>query len=263
MSTAIDLTGKVAIVTGAGSGLGKGIALCLAKAGANVAIADVNVKDAQKTAKEIMALGRKSFAIKTDVTKENEVFAMVDEVVRKLGKLDIMCPNAGTCCAGPIDQLSAENWDKMMQINLYGHFYCVKAALKYMKPQKSGKIVMTASQAGRVAVPLLAGYSASKFAVTALTKAVAQEVAADNIQVNCIGPGIIRTKIWDKILGDLVKAGLGEADALYKSFLDSIPSGREQTPEDIGNAVTFLASNLASEITGDILIINGGQFNCP
>ncbi|MHC1698791.1 MAG: SDR family NAD(P)-dependent oxidoreductase [Geobacteraceae bacterium] len=263
MSKVIDLSGKVAIVTGAGSGLGKGIALCLAKAGADVVIADINAEDAQSVAKEIISLGRKSLAIKTDVTKEDEVFAMVDEVVKKWGKLDIMCPNAGTCSAGPLDKLSAENWDKMMQINLYGHFYCVKAALKYMKPQKSGKIVMTASQAGRVAVPLLAGYSASKFAVVALTKAVAQEVASDNIQVNCIGPGIIRTKIWDKILGDLVAAGLGESDALYKSFIDAIPSGREQTPEDIGNAVTFLASSLASEITGDCLIINGGQFNCP
>ncbi|MHC1699282.1 MAG: SDR family NAD(P)-dependent oxidoreductase [Geobacteraceae bacterium] len=263
MSTAIDLTGKIAIVTGAGSGLGKGIALCLVKAGADVALADINFDDAQKVAEEIKSLGRKSLAIKTDVTNEDEVFAMVDEVVKKWGKLDIMCPNAGTCSAGPIDKLSAENWDKMMRVNLYGHFYCVKAALKYMKPQKSGKIVMTSSQAGRVAVPLLTGYSVSKFGVTALTKAVAQEVAADNIQVNCIGPGIIRTKIWDKILGDLVAAGIGEADALYKSFLDSIPTGREQTAEDIGNAVTFLASNLANEITGDILIINGGQFNCP
>jgi len=263
MSTSIDLSGKVAIVTGAGSGLGKGIALCLARAGADVAIADVNVDDAQSVANEIMSLGRKSLAIKTDVTKEEEVFAMTDEVVEKWGKLDIMCPNAGTCSAGPLDKLSAENWDKMLQINLYGHFYCVKAALKYMKPQKSGKIVMTASQAGRVAVPLLAGYSVSKFGVVALTKAVAQEVALDNIQVNCIGPGIIKTKIWDKILGDLVAAGIGEADALYKAFIDAIPTKREQTPEDIGNAVTFLASDLASEITGDCLIINGGQFNCP
>jgi NAD(P)-dependent dehydrogenase (short-subunit alcohol dehydrogenase family) len=263
MSTSIDLSGKVAIVTGAGSGLGAGIAKCLAKAGASVAVADINLGDAQKTAEEIIATGGNAYAVKTDVTKEEEVFAMTDEVVKKWGKLDIMCPNAGTCSAGPIDTLSAEDWDKMMQINLYGHFYCVKAALKYMKPQKSGKIVMTASQAGRVAVPLLAGYSVSKFGVVALTKAVAQEVALDNIQVNCIGPGIIRTKIWDKILGDLVAAGIGEADALYKAFIESIPTKREQTPEDIGNAVTFLASDLASEITGDILLINGGQFNCP
>lgn len=263
MSKAIDLSGRVAIVTGAGSGLGAGIAKCLAGAGASVAVADINLDDAQKTADEIIAAGGTAFAVRTDVTKEDEVFAMTDEVVKKWGKLDIMCPNAGTCSAGPIDKLSAEYWDKMMQINLYGHFYCVKAALKYMKPQKSGKIVMTASQAGRVAVPLLAGYSVSKFGVVALTKAVAQEVALDNIQVNCIGPGIIRTKIWDKILGDLVAAGIGEADALYKAFIEAIPTKREQTPEDIGNAVTFLASDLASEITGDILLINGGQFNCP
>ena len=111
-------------------------------------------------------------------------------------------------------------------------------------------------------MPLLAGYSASNFGVTALTKAVAQEVAKDNIQVYCIGPGIIRTKMWDKILGDLVAAGLGKADALYKSFMDAIPSGREQTPENIGNAVAFLAADLASEINGDISLINGNQFNC-
>lgn len=263
MAAVIDLTGKVAIVTGAGSGLGAGIAKCLAKAGASVALADINLDDARKVSDEIASQGGKAFAVKTDVTDESSVFAMVDEVVKKWGKLDIMCPNAGTCKAGPIESISAEDWDSMLKINLTGHFYCVKAALKHMKPQKSGKIVMTASQAGRVAVPLLAGYSASKFGVTALTKAVAQEVAKDNIQVNCIGPGIIRTKIWDKILGDLVAAGLGEADALYKSFIDAIPSGREQTPEDIGNAVTFLASDLASEINGDILLINGGQFNCP
>ncbi len=111
-------------------------------------------------------------------------------------------------------------------------------------------------------MPLLAGYSASKFGVTALTKAVAQEVAKDNILVNCIGPGIIRTKIWDKILGELVATGLGGADALYKSFMDAIPSSREQIQEDIGNAVAFLASDLASEINSDISLINGNQFNC-
>ncbi len=247
-----DLTGKVAIVTGARRGIGRGIALKLAEAGADVIVSDINLEDCRKVIEEIEALGRKGLAIKCDVTQKAEVEEMVRKTVEKFGKVDILVNNAGIAGTKPFLEMTEEDWDKVLDINLKGQFLCAQAAAKEMVKQKSGRIINLASiAAGQVGVGFAqsAHYCASKGGVAAMTEAMAAEFAPLGVNVNALGPGIIETAMTEDFLAD---------KKMRQWLLSRIPKGRFGKPEDVAAVAVFLASDEADYVTGATLFVDGG-----
>jgi NAD(P)-dependent dehydrogenase (short-subunit alcohol dehydrogenase family) len=242
-----ELNDKVAVVTGGSRGIGKGIALTLARAGADIAIADL--LDANDAVKEVEALGRKAISVKTDVSNKKSVESMVKEVVSNFGKIDIMVNNAGILRLGPIENMEEKEWEKVIDVNLKGCFLCSQAAGKEMIKQKSGCIINTASVAGLAAYQQGAAYSASKAGIILLTKALAIEWGKHGIRVNAICPGAIQTDMTKDMLED---------EKVKQGMLVQIPLGRIGLPEDIGGAALFLASDAASYVTGHALVADGG-----
>jgi len=247
-----DLTGKVAIVTGARRGIGRGIALALAKAGADVTVSDISLEDCQKVVDEIEGLGRKGLAVKCDVTQKSEVEEMVQKTVEEFGKVDILVNNAGIVEFKPFLELTEEEWDKVLDVNLKGYFLCAQATAKEMVKNKWGRIVNIASIAsGQVGVgfPQIAHYCASKGGIVALTEALALELSPQGINVNAIGPGVVETDMTKGMLSD---------EKTKQGLLLRVPKGRVGQPEDIGAAAVFLASDEADYITGATLFVDGG-----
>jgi NAD(P)-dependent dehydrogenase (short-subunit alcohol dehydrogenase family) len=247
-----DLSNKVAIVTGARRGIGRGIALALAKAGADVVVSDLNLEDCQKVVEEIEALGRKGLAVKCDVTQKSEVDQLVQKTVDELGKLDILVNNAGIVEFKPFLELTEDDWDKVLEVNLKGYFLCAQAAAKEMVKNNGGRIVNIASIAsGQVGIgyPQIAHYCASKGGITALTEALALELSPQGINVNAIGPGVIETEMTKGMLGD---------EQTKQGILMRVPKKRVGRPEDIGAAAVFFASDEADYITGATLFVDGG-----
>ncbi len=245
----MNLNGKTALVTGAAQGIGRDIALALASDGANVAICDVNIEAAQKTAADIEAKGRKSLALKANVAVAAEVTAMVDQVVAELGRIDILVNNAGITRDGLILRMKEEDWDLVLGINLKGAFNCAKAALKHMTKQRGGTIINIASIVGAMGNAGQANYVASKAGLIGLTKTIAREYANRGITANAVAPGFIDTAMT-KALSENVRAELAK----------QIPLGKLGTPEDVANAVRFLASPWASYISGQVVHVNGGMY---
>ena len=245
----MNLSGKIALVTGAAQGIGRDIALSLAADGADVAICDVNLDAAQKTASDIEATGRKSLAIKTNVAASPEVTAMIDQVIEKFGRIDILVNNAGITRDGLILRMKDEDWDLVMSINLKGAFLCTKTALKYMTKQRSGTIINIASIVGAMGNAGQANYVASKAGLIGLTKTIAREYANRNVTANAVAPGFIDTAMT-QALTEQVRADLAK----------QIPLGRLGSSEDVANAVRFLASPAASYITGQVIHVNGGMY---
>jgi 3-oxoacyl-[acyl-carrier protein] reductase len=245
----MSLSGKIALVTGAAQGIGRDIALALATDGADVAICDVNLEAAQKTAADIEAKGRKSLATKANVAASAEVMAMIDQVVEKLGRIDILVNNAGITRDGLILRMKEEDWDLVLSINLKGSFLCSKAALKYMSKQRGGTIINIASIVGAMGNAGQANYVASKAGLIGLTKTIAREYANRGITANAVAPGFIDTAMT-QALSESVRAELAK----------QIPMGKLGTPEDVANAVRFLASPWASYITGQVIHVNGGMY---
>jgi 3-oxoacyl-[acyl-carrier protein] reductase len=246
-----SLKNKNALVTGGSRGIGRGIVLALAAAGANVAINYLTKKDeAEKLAAEITALGVKGFAVAGDVSKHEQVAMMFNDVKNRFGNLDILVNNAGVVSMGPIDKLTEENWDRVVDTNLKGHFLCIKEALKIMP--KGGKIVSISSIAsGGVGVGFgnIAHYAASKGGVVGMVEDLAVELGPRGININAIGPGVIETDMTQAMLADeKTKAG----------FMTKIPKGRLGRPDDIGHATVFLSSDEADYITGATLYVDGG-----
>ena len=247
-----DLKNKVAIVTGARRGMGRTHVLALAKAGAKVVVSDIDQNDCEKVAQEVKESGGEAIAIKCDVTKEDEVEAMVQETVSKWGSVDILVNNAGIAQMKPFLELTEEDWDRTLDINLKGYFLCAKACAKIMVKQKSGVIVNIASVAmGQqgIGFPTLTHYSASKGGIVAMTEALALELAPYNIRVNAIAPGLIETAMIDPIKQD---------KDLWKAMLSRVPMRRAGKPEEISNLVLFLASDASSYITGSVIVADGG-----
>jgi 3-oxoacyl-[acyl-carrier protein] reductase len=245
-----DLKEKVVIVTGARRGMGKSHALAFARAGARVALSDISLEDCQKVAEEIEKEGAEALALKCDVSQKEEVDNMIKSVIEKWGRIDILVNNAGICQFKPFLELTEEEWDKTLDINLKGYFLCAQAAAKEMVKQKKGAIVNIASIAsGQVGVgfPTLAHYSASKGGIIALTETMALELASYNIRVNAVAPGMIETPMIDPIKGDQ----RGET-------LKKVPLGRAGSPEEVSNLVLFLASDKSSYMTGSTSYIDGG-----
>jgi 3-oxoacyl-[acyl-carrier protein] reductase len=245
----IDLTGKTALVTGGARGLGKAICLNLARQGADVAFVDIGRPEvADATVAEIEALGRRALSIPADVTDPDACAAAVAKVVATFGKLDILVNNAGITRDDLIMRMSIENWKKVMEINLYGAFYMIKAAIRPMLKAKGGRIVNMASVSGQAGQAGQANYSSSKAGLIALTKVTAREVGSRGITCNAVAPGIVMT--------DLTKDMNPE---ILDYFMKMTPLAKFATPEDIAAAVTFLVSDEASSITGQVLAVDGGM----
>jgi 3-oxoacyl-[acyl-carrier protein] reductase len=242
------LEGKKAVVTGGAQGIGQAIAEMLAKAGADVVVADLDAARCQDTVDLVKTHKREALAISTNVAKWDDVKSLVDQVVKDWGRIDIFVNNAGITRDGLVVRMKEEDWNAVIQVNLTGTFYCIKAALGPMSKQRYGRIINMASVVGVMGNAGQANYAASKAAVIGLTKTIAREYASRNITVNAVAPGFIDTAMTQS-LGDDVKEMLSK----------QIPLGRLGDPSDIAEAVRFLASDAASYITGQVLHVNGGM----
>jgi NAD(P)-dependent dehydrogenase (short-subunit alcohol dehydrogenase family) len=257
----LGLKGKVVIVTGGAGGLCSAVADAFAKQGANVVIADVDSNVAQKLADKMKSAYKvDSLAVRTDVSSKNDVDNVVAKTLDKFGKIDILVNGAGVDLKIRFLDIEEEEWDRVHGINAKGTYLMMHAVLPYMVKAGHGKVVNFSSIVGKEGYADFSHYSASKFAVTGLTQAVAKEMAEHSINVNAVCPGVIRTHLWEHIL-DTWHAESGESkDILFQRFLDAhIPMKRAQTPEDIANLVLFLSSELADNITGECININGGM----
>ena len=245
----MNLTDKVALVTGASGGIGRSVSIALAKAGADVVINySGNLAKAEEVQKEVEALGRKAMVIKADISSSDEVSAMMKAAVKSFGKIDILVNNAGITRDGSLLMMKEEDWDAVLNTNLKGVFLCTKTAAKLMLKKKYGRIINIASVVGLIGNAGQANYSAAKAGVIGLTKTSARELAARNITVNAVAPGFIRTKMTD-VLPEEVK----------ESMLSQVSLARLGTPDEVADAVLFLASDRASYITGQVISVNGGM----
>ncbi|CUS33936.1 3-oxoacyl-[acyl-carrier-protein] reductase [Candidatus Nitrospira nitrificans] len=244
----MSLQGKTAIVTGAAQGIGRAIAECLAQAGADIAVADLDPGRSVETVASVEKLGRKALNIKVNVADATETKAMVEQVMKAWGKVDILVNNAGITRDGLLLRMKEEDWNLVLQINLNGTFNCTKAVLQPMTKQRYGRIVNIASIVGVIGNAGQANYSASKAAVIGFTKTVGREYASRNVTVNAVAPGFIDTAMTH-----------GLPVEVKDTLLKQIPLGRLGTPADIAAAVRFLVSEDAAYITGHVLHVNGGM----
>lgn len=242
------LGGKVAIVTGAAQGIGRAIAETLARYGADVVVADLDPARSQETVDAVSRLGRRALNVKVNVADWNDVKGMADQVLKEWGRIDILVNNAGITRDGLLVRMKEEDWSLVLQVNLNGTFHCTKAVLQPMAKQRYGRIVNIASIVGVMGNVGQANYAASKAAVIGLTKTVAREYASRMITVNAVAPGFIDTAMTQGLPADV-------KETLQKQ----IPLGRLGQPSDVAEAVSFLASDQAGYITGQVLHVNGGM----
>lgn len=256
-----ELSGKVVIITGAGTGIGRGIARVMAREGATVICTDINPANAEETAADVRSSGGRAEAMRQDVTKWDSCRDVADKVLQSYGQIDVIVTNAGVSKSVPITDLDEAEWDRVNDVNIKGVFFSVKSVIPHMIGRRYGKIITISSMVGKEGIPLFSHYCASKFAVIGLTQALAKELAPHNINVNAVCPGVVRTPLWDPLLKQLsANKGITEAEA-WAEFVSGIPFARPQEPEDIGEAVAFLASDRARNITAESANVSGGQFN--
>jgi NAD(P)-dependent dehydrogenase (short-subunit alcohol dehydrogenase family) len=247
-----ELNDRVAIVTGSGSkkGIGRTIALSLAKQGAAIVVADLNLEGIDDTVNAITEAGGKALGVELNVTNKESVDAMVEKVLAEYGRIDILVNNAGISQKVTVQDMTVEDMTRVFNVNMFGLFLCTQAVLEPMKKQKFGRIINLSSVSAKRGGGVFGGahYSASKAAVLGFSKNLAREVAVDGITVNSVAPGLVNTEIWKS---------LPEEDA--KKVIDSIPMGRPGEVSEIASAIAFLASEEASYITGEEIDINGGS----
>ncbi len=265
------LAGKIAIVTGAGQGIGKAIALRLAREGAAVVVAEFNPETAAAVAAEILSQGSRALSYSVDVSSVDAIRRMVHDAVDAFARIDILVNNAGGMQTKPLLDLTEEDWDRIVDVNQRGLFFCLQAVATQMiaqipakvqgaggAEQSNGKIVNLSSISGRRGRPLAAHYAASKAAVISITQSAALALASYNVTVNAICPGVVPTAMWQQI--DRARAqlfGLRPGEAMA-AFVDSIPLRRAGTPEDIAATVAFFCSPDADYVTGQTLNVDGG-----
>lgn len=249
----IEFHNKVALITGASRGIGKAIALMFAGAGGNVAINYLHNKTAAEDVKqECESHGVKAITVQANLGKRDDVFRMVDDCVKEFGRIDILVNNTGIWEYNPIDKMTEENLRRTIDINLMGSFYSSSAVTPYMKQQKSGSIIFISSTAGQRGEAFYSPYAASKSGLIGLTKSLAAELVDDNIRVNCVAPG------W--VVTDMSHEALHEEGS--EVHLNKILMKRAASPDELAGPVLFLASDLATFITGEILNVNGGAVLC-
>jgi 3-oxoacyl-[acyl-carrier protein] reductase len=246
----MELAGKAALVTGASRGIGRAIALALAEAGADVAVNYAGSEQAAAdTVARIEAMGRTAFKIRADVSRAEEVDAMIKEVLDRFGKLDILVNNAGITRDNLLMRMKDEEFDAVIDTNLKGVFYCMKAASRPMMKQRSGRIISISSVVGSTGNPGQANYAAAKAGLVGMTKSVARELASRGITVNAVSPGFIETDMTDRL-----------TDEQKQAILQQVPLGTLGRPEHVARTVVFLASDAASYITGQNIHVDGGMF---
>ena len=267
-----QLADKVAIVTGAGQGIGKGVALRLARAGAHVVVAEYNPETAVATSDEIRTLGQQALPYPIDLSEVGQIQPMVDRVVEEFGRIDILVNNAGRVQTKYMLDLTPEDWDRVVDVNQRGLFFCLQAVARQMvaqipeeirnadrAPRSFGKIVNFSSVAGRSGRPYSTHYAAAKTAVISINKSAALALAKYNINVNAVAPGLVPTPMWvqiDNERGELFGSKPGEA--MHNFIEQHVPLKRAATADDLAGAVAFLCSSDADYITGQCLNVDGG-----
>ncbi len=244
-----DLTGRVAVVTGAGRGLGRTIALAMAAAGADIVAAARTRSEIDALVPEIAALGRRAVAVTCDVTNESSCEALFTDAMSALGHIDILVNNAGINIRKPVLDLTLAEFKAVLETNLSGYFLCAKAAGRHMVAQGSGKLINVSSIMGQVALPSQAAYASSKGAIEQLTKVLALEWATANVQVNALAPTYFET--------DLTRP-LFEDEERHDFIVERTPMGRWGQPHELAGAAIFLASRASDFITGHTLVVDGG-----
>lgn len=242
------LKDRVSIITGGARGIGKEIALTFAREGSAICICDINEPAIDETTRELASIGRQAIGLKVDVTNSSEVADMVQKVLDKFAKIDILINNAGITRDNLLLRMKEEEWDAVLGVNLKGTFNCTKAVSKVMIKQRYGKIVNIASIIGLMGNPGQANYAASKGGIISFTKSIAKELASRNINVNAIAPGFIQTEMTAKLPQDL-----------RESMLKMIPLNRFGEPSDVANLALFLVSENSQYITGHVIQIDGGM----
>lgn len=250
----IDLANKAALVTGGSRGLGRAAALLLAEAGCDIALGYARDKDSgEETADRCREFGVRAFAFKADLAVPAEVQSLVRRAARQLGRLDILLANAGVWKETPIENLSEEALAETLEVNLRGVFRCCREVVPLMRAERAGRIIIVSSTAGQRGEAFRSVYAASKGAVISLAKSLAPELAPDNILVNCVAPGWFET--------DMTRPTLADPDQGAK-VLATVPLGRFGDPREFAGAVLFLASDLSTFVTGEVLNVNGGAVLC-
>ncbi len=245
----MDFTGKKALITGSGSGIGKALALMLADMGADIVVNDVSEENGKETVAEVVAKGRNAIFSDANVVKEPEVEQMFNSVIETFGRLDILVNNAGITKDALLSEMSVEQWDQVMEVNLRGVFLCSKYAVQMMSQKNRGKIINISSASGLMGNVGQVNYAASKGGVVAITKTLAKELARFNITVNAVAPGYIRTPMTNTV-----------PEKVEKFIINQIPLGRAGEATEVASAIAFLASDMADYITGHILSVNGGIY---
>ena len=254
----MELTGQVAIVTGAGRGIGRATALELARMGADLVVAELDRAGAERTAAEVKGLGRRVSVVPTDVTRRTDLAAMTERTRAEFGRIDILVNNAGIYrAAAPLDVTEA-HWDAVMNVNAKAVFFACQAVLPLMIAQKRGSIVSVASMAGKIGNRNNLPYNASKAAVISITKSLALAHAKDGVRVNCVCPGFVETDMWTVVAREQ-GALMGLApEEFTRQRAAQVPLGRMERPDDVANVIGFLASSKSGYMTGQALSVDGG-----
>ncbi len=251
------LSGKVALITGAASGIGAGVARVFAAAGAHVVLGDLNARAADDLAGTLSDVGHLATGYRLDVTSRQEIARVVAAIDTDLGGVDILVNNAGISTVRGFLDISEADWTSMIDVNLKGVLLVTQGVVGGMIARRSGRIINISSMAGKQGLPRLAHYCATKFGVIGMTQALAFEVAPFNVTVNAVCPGVVRTPLWDDATSGILNDLDGENG--WDAFVDGIPLGRPQSPEDMGNACLYFASDAGANVTGESLNVSGGQ----
>jgi NAD(P)-dependent dehydrogenase (short-subunit alcohol dehydrogenase family) len=252
----LGLERKIAIVTGGARGIGRGIVECLSREGTTTVITDLLVKEAEEVAGQV---GKGAMAIKLDVTKKAEVDRVVKTIMEKFGKIDILVNNAGVSKLVKFQDMEEVEWDRMFAINLKGVYLMSQAVLSHMAQRRYGKIVSISSMVGKEAIADFSHYCCTKFGVIGLTQSLAKEYAEYDLNINAVCPGVVRTPLWDPNLQVMSKDQGNTPDEAFEKFCEPILLKRPQTPQDIGNVVAFLASDISKNMTGQAINVTGGM----
>jgi len=257
----MKLVNKVAIVTGSGQGLGEAIALRLAGEGCKVVAADINFSTVERTGQKIKEIKGDSLPLEVDVTKSSQVKLMVEETVKKFGRLDILVSNAGILKSYELIDFPEREWRRVIEVNLIGYFLVAREAAKIMKKQKSGVIIQINSKSGKKGSYWNSAYAASKFGGIGLTQSIALDLAPYAIRVNAVCPGnLLDSPLWvDSLYEEYAKKWGISKKEVRKKYESQVPLGRGCRYEDVANVVVFLASDKASYMTGQAINVSGGQ----